>query len=710
MSNNIYSNWDYELDADNILWLAFDRESKSVNSLSQNAVSELSNILTKVSVNKLENINSKIAGLIIYSHKKTGFIAGADVSEFTTVEDVADARALLENGRNTFRQLEDLKIPTVAMIDGFCLGGGCELILSCDYRLASDSLSTKIGLPEVMLGIIPGWGGTVRLPRLIGGFNALPLMMQGRTVSGIQAYKMGLVDACVPLRQLRKTAKILVTNKSIGSSVASISSYKKNNKNLGFLASLSNQAPFRSLFCYFARRQLSSKIKEEHYPAPYAILNNFDKYGVDDIEKSFRAELDADLKLIEHSTTKNLLRVYFLQEKLKEFAKKTEYKVKHVHVIGAGTMGGDIAAWCAFKGIKVTLQDQTYEAIAPAIARAFKLFKSKVKKDNLANLILDKIIPDVEGQGIKHADLIIEAIFEDLKVKQDLFARLEKEARKDAILATNTSSILLDDINQVLTDRSRLVGIHFFNPVAKMMLVEVVKGEHTDDNIANLAHSFVNQISKLPLPVASSPGFLVNRVLSAYMHETFILLSEGFAPELIDKAMKKFGMPMGPVEMADIVGLDICLSVAKNISAHYSEDIPEILKNKVAAKELGKKTNKGFYNYRNGKLVKADSKNNSSNLSDAQKNIIDRLTMRIVNICITCLREEVVADGDLIDAGLIFGAGFAPLRGGPINYLGTLGIETVIKKLQELEKKYGQRFTPDSGFTELRGQYAEAFN
>lgn len=698
MNNKIYNDWHYKLDTDNILWLAFDRKGKSVNSLSRAAVKELGVILTKILSNKLEELDHKVAGLIIYSGKDTGFVAGADVTEFTTVQSVDDAKELLENGRNVFKQLEDLPIPTAAMIDGFCLGGGCELSLACDYRVASDKLSTKIGLPEVMLGIIPGWGGTVRLPKLIGGLNALPMMMQGRAVNGLQAYKMGLVDACVPIRQLKKAVKIIVMNKA--------SAKNKYAKKLSFLASLSNQAPFRNIFTFFARKQLAAKAQENHYPAPFAILNNFEKYGIDNLERSYAAELSADLKLIEHSTTKNLLHVFFLQEKLKEFAKKTDKKIKHVHVIGAGTMGGDIAAWCALKNIKVTLQDQSDAAIAPAMGRAFKLFKSKVKKDHLANLMLDRITPDVNGLGIKHADLIIEAIFEDLKVKQDLFVHLEKEARPDALLATNTSSILLDEINQVLADRSRLVGIHFFNPVAKMMLVEVVKGEHTDNNIADRAYGFVNQIGKLPLPVTSSPGFLVNRVLSAYMHETFILLSENKSPEIIDYAMKKFGMPMGPVEMADIVGLDICLSVAKNISKYYNEDIPQILQEKVSAKQLGKKTNNGFYQYKNGKLLK--QKSNSINLDQNELKLIsDRLVMRILNICMTCLREGVVDNAELVDAGLIFGAGFAPFRGGPMNYLETLGQEQVRKKLLELERQYGVRFKPDAMFEEVRGKYAQ---
>lgn len=673
-----YKNWKLSFDEDNILWLAIDRHERSANSLSQDTIKELRNIIKLIKDNKLNN-NGKISGLIIYSNKKSGFIAGADVTEFREIKDLKSARTILENGQNAMNELEALKIPTVAMIDGFCLGGGFELALACDYIAANDDVKTKIGLPEVMLGIIPGWGGTVRLSRRIGGTNALPLMMQGRSVSSIAAKKLGMIDAAVPLRQLKRTARHFVLNKP--------SKHKAN-----WLSSLLNYQPFRNIFCYLATKQLKSKAKKEHYPAPYKVLSNWNKYGVEG-KKPFNAEINSDIELIQHPTARNLMRIFFLQENLKEQAKKENLDVQHVHVIGGGTMGGDIAAWCAFKGFRVTLQDQNYDALSNALQRAFKLFKKKLKKHELAKLAFDRIIPDVNGYGIKSADVIIEAVFEDLNVKHEIFKRLEAEAKPNAILATNTSSIPLDEINTVFQDKSRLAGIHFFNPVAKMMLVEVVKGHQTSQLVADQAACFVNKLGKLAVPVASKPGFLVNRVLAGYMHETFILLSEGKSPESVDNAMKDFGMPMGPVEMADIVGLDICLSVANNISSHYGEEVPELLKNMVNDKKLGKKTNKGFYDYKNGKIIR----NKSRSSSDSQE-ITNRLVMRVLNTCVSCIREEVVDNEDLIDTALIFGAGFAPFRGGPMNYLNTLGKEKVIAELCSLESKYGERFRPDQGF------------
>jgi len=505
-----YNNWQVHVDNENIMWLAIDRPNKSANSLSQASILELDKIISNIS-----SFGKNICGLIIYSNKKSGFIAGADVTEFKEVNEAKDARVILENGQNAFNKLSRLSIPTVAMIDGFCLGGGCELSLACDYRVASDNISTKIGLPEVMLGIIPGWGGTVRMPKLIGAVNALPLMMQGRSVSSKQAKRIGLIDAAVPLRELKRTARFFINNKP--------AKFRPS-----FFHSLVNEQPFRSLFNYFAKKELKKKIKKDHYPAPFAVLNNWLKNGADtDNDKAFKAEVATDLELITHPTAKNLMRIFFMQEQLKEQAKKSDFEIKHVHVIGGGTMGGDIAAWCAFKGYKVTLEDRSYDALSPAIGRAHSLYLKKLKKPDLAKLCLDRLIPDVDGNGAKHADVVVEAVFEDLKVKQDIFKKLEKVCKKDAVLASNTSSILLDEINQVLEDKSRLVGIHFFNPVAQMMLVEVVEGEVTSKDVLNKASCFVNKISKLPLPVKSSPGFLVNKVLSAYMHETFILLSEG---------------------------------------------------------------------------------------------------------------------------------------------------------------------------------------
>ena len=391
-------------------------------------------------------------------------------------------------------------------------------------------------------------------------------------------------------------------------------------------------------------------------------------------------------------TASNLIRAFLLRERLKAFAKESSFRPQHVHVIGAGVMGGDIAAWCAMRGLKVTLQDQSYEKISPAIARAYKLYSKKLRKPRLVQSAMDRLIPDPDGHGIARADVIIEAVFENLQVKQTLMKKIEAFAKPEAIIATNTSSIPLDEISQAMKNPQRLVGIHFFNPVAKMQLVEVVSSATTSQEITQQSCTFVNQIGRLPLPVKSSPGFLVNRVLMPYLMECVQLLEEGYRAETIDEAAKSFGMVMGPVELADTVGMDVCLAVAENLTAHFGGSVPQKLRDMVAAGKLGRKSGEGFYKYKNGKPIK-----HKPNQADVQKEIAPRLILRMVNEAATCIREGVVADADLLDAGMIFATGFAPFRGGPMHYAQQFGHDKLNELFAKLETQHGERFKADTG-------------
>jgi len=669
-----YQHWKCDTDSDNILWLTFDRADKSANSLNREVIDEFDKILTQIE-------NDKPVGVIIRSGKKKGFIAGADVSQFIDLKTEDEAYDLIRKGQILLDKLEALPMPTLAMISGFCLGGGTELTLACRYRIADDGDSTKMGLPEVKLGIHPGWGGTVRLPRLIGAPKAMRIILTGRALSSKKAAAIGLIDAVVPKRQLEPAARYYILNKPKPHSPSALEKF-------------SNSALVRPWLSKLFYKTLSKKLNRQHYPAPYAVVDN---WVHDEGEaKAMVREAKSIAKLMVSDTARNLVRVFFLQDRLKALAKGSKFESQRVHVIGAGTMGGDIAAWCAFKGLHVTLQDQTAEQIAPAIKRAYKLFKKKLKKPRLIQAAMDRLQPDLTGRGLRSADVVIEAIFENLEVKQKLFQDLETQIKPGALLATNTSSIPLAEIASALKEPNRLVGIHFFNPVALMPLVEVVRDTQTAKAVVDRALAFVGKIGRFPLPVASKPGFLVNRILMPYLMESMVLLEEGVPASVIDKAVLDFGMPMGPITLADKVGLDICLSVAENLSGHFGTAVPERLKAMVADGHLGVKSGRGFYRYQKGKPV--IEKSNSQGASSSSSDITDRLILRMVNESVACLEEEVIDDPDLLDAGMIFGTGFAPFRGGPMHYTDTRGRTEVMKQLQTLSAKYGERFNPSAGW------------
>ena len=558
LTNTTYQNWKLAVDTDHILHLTIDRANTPVNSMSAEVFDELSDIIDKI------NQDPSLVGVIISSAKSSGFIAGADIEQFTQLKTKEQAFDLIRKGQLILNKLEAVKVPTVAMIKGFCLGGGLELVLACRYRVAEDGPKTVLGAPEVKLGIHPGWGGTVRLPQLIGILPAMDLNLSGRTVNARAAGKMGLVDAAVPDRELLRAARSYVLNKPA----------PHHSGKMDIVMNIAFLRPFVARMLY---KRLAAKIDKHHYPAPYAIVDNWVRDGASG-DNAMLNEAKSISDLLVGETSKNLVRVFFLQTQMKGLAKGAPFKAKHIHVIGAGTMGGDIAAWCALRGMTVTLQDRAPEFIAPAIKRAYTLYQKKLKLPRLVQAVMDRLMPDVTGEGIRKADVIIEAISEKLEIKQALYKQLEPQMKPDAILATNTSSLPLDDLNTVLKNPERLVGIHFFNPVAMMQLVEVVYGEKTDPKVVDNAISFVRSIDRLPLPVKSKPGFLVNRVLMPYIMEAVALMQEGVSAPTIDKAAVKFGMPMGPIELADTVGLDICLSVADILAGHYGEKVPDNLR------------------------------------------------------------------------------------------------------------------------------------
>jgi len=665
--------WQSHCDDDGILWLILDKQDSDTNVLSVSVLEQLDSLLDEIN-------NNPPRAIIFRSGKAKGFIAGADVNEFLEVSSTQEALIMIKRGQTLFSRIESLPCPTVALIEGFCMGGGTELALACDYRVALDDAGTRIGLPEVKLGIHPAYGGVVRATSMINPLKSLEIMLSGRALTASAARAIGLIDSAQPKRQIERAArKIALT--------------QPGRQNMPFIGKVLSLPGIRNLLAGYMKKQVAKKAPRQHYPAPYAILDvwaNF--YGNN--KRMMEEEANSVARLIQGDKVRSLIRVFFLQTRLKGLGDKKSFNPSHVHVIGAGTMGGDIAAWCALRGFNVTLQDREAKYLSNAFKRAHQLFGKRLKTTRERNAALDRLIPDIDGDGVARADVVIEAIFEDIDAKQAIYKDIEPRMKPGAVLATNTSSIPLETLATALKEPDRLVGIHFFNPVAMMPLVEIVQTASSSEETVQHAIAFTQHIGKLPLPVKSSPGFLVNRILMPYLVEAFTLYDEGVAPEAIDKAATDFGMPMGPVELADTVGLDICQSVAQNLSAAYGIEVPEGLNKFVSSKQLGKKSGRGFYNYDKGKPVK----DKDADLGD-QKMIQNRLVFRFLNEAAACLKEGIVTDKDLLDAGIIFGTGFAPFRGGPMHHSLQEGVESLVAAMSDYEAKFGERFHPAEGWS-----------
>ena len=629
-------NFQCRIDETGIAWLGIDCVGASVNRLSRDVLAEFNTALEHFE-------RHPPAGLVIHSLKPAGFIAGADINEFNALDQPAAVTDLIRRGWDTFERLESQRYPTLALIRGHCLGGGLELALACRYRLAVDQPDTSLALPEVMLGIFPAWGGMKRLPRVIGAPASLDMMLTGRPVDARKAVRLGLVDANVPPRlELQAAARHVVSG-------------KPPRRAQGF-GKWANHRLLRPLLMRQAEKKVNERDPYQHYMAPRGILEIWGRH-----DGNALAAPELINELARSDTARNLVRVFRLQERLKSLGRRDPQalEVRHVHVVGAGVMGGDIAAWCALKDIKVTLQDQDRERIAAAQGRAHTLFQRRIKVERLRRAAADRLIPDPEGHGVAHADLIIEAITENLQAKQGLYARIEPRMKAGALLASNTSSLSLHSLQATLQNPARLVGIHFFNPVAKMPLVEVVETENTDPVARATALAFVGKLGKLPLPVKDAPGFLVNAVLAPYILEAMRCVDEGLSPETIDEAMKVFGMPMGPLELADTVGLDIIEAAGRQLAG--DDAMPRCLESHLARNELGRKSGRGFYEWKDGKPVKRAAGVPPADLAQ-------RLIAPLVAQTHAQLERGVIADADLADAGVIFGTGFAPFSGGPLHW------------------------------------------
>ncbi len=668
-----FRHWSHEQDADGIVVLSFDRAGSSVNTFAREVLDELDEILERLSFEPPK-------GLVIRSAKAAGFIAGADIREFEGYGRSGRVLDAITNGQRVLERIARLRCPTVAAIHGHCMGGGTELALACRYRVASRDPSTRIGLPEVKLGIFPGWGGSARLPYLVGAPKALEFMLSGRTASAENARAMGLVDAVTSPELLVERAKELVRRPPQRPFAQRVTAWA------------TNTWPARQILAPIVRKQTAAKARPEHYPAPFALIETWRKGGA--LGTRLRNEARAVARLAQTPTARNLIRVFFLQERLKGLGSGTAHGIRHIHVIGAGVMGGDIAAWSALRGFDVTLQDREFKYIQPALDRARDLFTKRLKTADRIDPALARLKADVEGAGVPSADLVIEAIFENAEAKEALYGNAEPHMKDDALLASNTSSIPLDELCKAVAKPARFLGLHYFNPVALMPLVEIVRHDALDPAVEKRAFAFCKAIDKLPVPVKGTPGFLVNRILMPYMLEAVRLYGEGVPGPVLDKAAKKFGMPMGPIELADTVGLDVAASVGRELGPFLGLEIPPGMESLLASGKRGKKDGEGFYRWEDGKPVKPEVDPNYSAPSDIE----DRMILPMLNETVACLHDGVVDDADLLDAGVIFGTGFAPFRGGPVQYIRDTGADALKARLELLVQRHGGRFAPRPGW------------
>ena len=677
-----FAHWHTEVRADGIVVLTLDRLGQSVNALAQAVLGELEQIVERIAIEKPK-------GVLIRSAKSAGFIAGADIAEFKTFDERGTVFESIRFGQNVLQKLAELPCPTVAAIHGHCMGGGTELALACRYRVATTDDNTRIALPEVKLGIYPGWGGSVRLPDLVGAPAAFDMMLTGRGLSAAAARGIGLVDkTCEPALLLDTALQVL--QRGINRPLKQRAT-----------AWLSTTWLARQALSPMLVKQVARKARKAHYPAPFALIETWRRNG-GSVESRLLAEAKSVAKLAQTPTARNLVRVFFLQERLKNLGSKDGQgtplpNLQRVHVIGAGVMGGDIAAWCALRGFETSLQDQSLAQVQPAIERAHSFYGKKIKQEAKRAAAMARLKADVDGQEVARADLVIEAIYENSKAKRALYAKVEESLPQGSLLSSNTSSIPLTDLRAELKRPAQFAGLHFFNPVAMMPLVEIVRHDGMDANTERRLAAFCRAIDKLPVPVAGSPGFLVNRILMPYLLEAMTCYSEGIPGPVIDKAALAFGMPMGPIELADTVGLDVAASVGKLLAEFLNLPIPSGLDGLLATGKRGRKDGQGFYTWIDGRAQKPEVSKDYR----APDDLTDRLILPFLNEAVACLHEGVVADQDLLDAGVIFGTGFAPFRGGPITHIRTEGAAKLKARLQQLADRHGPRFAPRPGWDVL---------
>lgn len=668
--------WRSATDDDGVLWLLLDVEGSDTNTIGEDVLEGLAAHLDRMQ-------QTPPNGVVIRSAKTKGFAAGADIDMLSRMTDPEAAETRLRQGHEVLDRLEGLNYPTIAIVHGAALGAGFELALACDACIAIDG--AEFGFPEVNLGLHPGLGGTFRLPERIDSTEAMRLMLTGRSAHTDKAHALGIADVVTEERHVSRAVRKMLAERP----------ERGNGRSLTDRAMA--LSPARALAARRMRARAEDRAPKEHYPAPHALIELWEDHQ-GDRDAMQTGEIASFARLLATDTTRNLIRVFRLRQRLKSDASGKD-GIAHVHVIGAGEMGRNIAAWCAIRGKRVTLSDPDLKQLGRALPAAQSLCDDRHLSGIEARDARDRLIPDPDQNGLRHADLVIEAGPEDAGTKGKIYSGIAPRMKKDAILASNTSSLSLSDLAGGLDRPSRFAGLHFFNPVGKMPLVEVVSAAQTDESVAKALGAFCGAIGKLPARVADAPGFLVNRALMPYLLEAVTLIDEGVRKEAIDRTAERFGMPTGPVELADRVGLDICMDVAESLRAQIDKplpDLPDWFREKVKEeKHIGRKVGRGFYMWRDGEPEKIDSG------AEPDFDFTDRLILPMLDACVECLRKSVARDADQIDAALIFGAGFAPFRGGPLHYAKARGVDEIRAQLADLADAHGDRFRPDPGWSDL---------
>jgi 3-hydroxyacyl-CoA dehydrogenase / enoyl-CoA hydratase / 3-hydroxybutyryl-CoA epimerase len=681
----------------NIATLTFDLENEKINKLSFEILKEFKEIL-----NTIEN-DSSIKALVIDSAKKNIFIAGADIKEIEKLKDEKEVYEALMEVHEIFNKLENLTIPTIAYINGACMGGGLELALACKYRVLSTNEKTKLAFPEIKLGIFPGFAGTIRAPKLIGLVNALDLILTGKTVDTKKAYKLGLADMIFDDAQ-----KEFMLDSFVKKAI-----YGTINKKTNF--KLLNYAPLNEIVFNKALKGLEAKVNKD-FKAPYVALEVIKATINKELEDAIKIEAKEFAKLAVSKESKNMIKLFFLFEKLNKNYTKTQNPISNAIVLGNGVMGKGII-WLFskyLKDVRIKIRDisQANEIIKDVSKIYDYLIKTRKMTKNEAELKLNKISYTENFTGFKNFDFIIEAIVEDENIKKQTYAQIESLINESGIIATNTSSISIEKLASEVKNKENFLGVHFFNPVNLMPLVEVIPNANTSQETINKVFELLISCGKTPILVGDCAGFIVNRILLPYMNEAAFILEQGSKIEKIDNVIKDFGMPMGPFTLADTVGVDIGYKVATILNESYGSRMPiaSIIEKMYNAKLLGAKTKAGFYEYA-GRDKYANShvtsmlENNNKIIEDEE--IVQRCIYIMINEASRCLEENIVTDAAIIDFAMITGTGFPPYKGGLLSYANEIGLKNILESLRKFEKEYGSRFTPSNLLIKLVEEYED---